>query len=167
MFFNKKPKMECMICFETRPAYHMKGCAHTICTVCADQMKDMPSSIVYPLSNVFTVEEQGVKCLRCPYCRTREPCNPCKLIMNNELKKAYNLWMQLELTYDGEKSKVHLPYRYYYCGKSRPYEITWMVYPHNVRTYDFSMETPYKHRKNLGCNPIRNQKHYTKCNMKR
>jgi hypothetical protein len=144
-----------MICFETRPMYHMKGCAHTICMACADQMNDMPSSIVYPLSNVFTVKE-GVKCLTCPYCRTREPC---KLIMNDKLKKAYNLWMQLELTYDGEKSYVQMQYRDYYCGKARPYEITWTVYTVDVSMGDFDMATPYKHQKKLYCNPIRKQKH--------
>jgi hypothetical protein len=78
-----------MICFnEMSSVYKMKGCSHTICTLCAEQMKDMPSSIAYPLSNVFTVKCQGVSCLRCPYCRIREPVI---FKLNKWDTKEYNL----------------------------------------------------------------------------
>jgi hypothetical protein len=51
----------------------MKGCSHTICTVCADHMKEMENTYVYPFSNVFTLREAPVACLKCPYCRQQEP----------------------------------------------------------------------------------------------
>jgi len=51
----------------------MKGCSHTICTVCADRMKEIENTYVYPFSNVFTLHEAPVSCLKCPYCRQQEP----------------------------------------------------------------------------------------------
>jgi hypothetical protein len=198
-----------MICFENRPVYKMKGCNHTICTLCADRMKDMPSNIVYPFSNIFTVKCQGVRCLRCPYCRTREPvqfrqilsykefkdscCNyvcthmkECglwtpstlddykrthdayiktaykayKLNFHNNIKKEYDLWMQLELSYDGEKSIINMMYNDYYNGKNRPYMITWTVYGREgpISIHEFDMEPPYKYQKHIDGSPLRPQK---------
>jgi hypothetical protein len=212
-----------MICFEKRPEYKMKGCDHTICTVCADQMKDMPSSIVYPFSNIFTVKCQGVSCLRCPYCRTREPvhfnhqimsyksfkkslgrhlylyfCNRTKnhrlwtfssyddyirkqdayiksayksykFNINNIIKKEYNLWLQLELSYDGVKSRINMNYNDYYNGKNRPYIVTWTIYRRedSISIYEFRMETPSKYQKHLDGNPLRPQKYTTSPFLKR
>jgi hypothetical protein len=53
----------------------MKGCSHAICNVCAMHMKKMESNMTYPLSNVFTLQEAPVSCLKCPYCRKQEPVN--------------------------------------------------------------------------------------------
>jgi len=147
-----------MICFEQRPIYNMKGCSHTICTLCAEQMKGMPSSMAYPLSNVFTVKDQGVVCLRCPYCRMREPVNFKQIITGTD---AYKMWLELELKYDGEKSNVTIMYNDYYHGKNRPYTITWTVYASQpqVSKYEFVMNNSPKHQKHLDGNPLRKQKH--------
>jgi hypothetical protein len=153
-----------MICLEMGPVYNMNGCVHTICTLCADQMRGMESSIVYPLSNVFTLKEQGVVCLRCPYCRTRESFNFTECVNSIRYRESYNLWMELELRCDGEKSTVCLNYNNYYRGKNRPFTIEWTVYVSFplVSKYDFWMGTSYKHRKHLvGCSPLKTQKHIT------
>ena len=60
-----------MICFEHGATYQMKGCTHTICMNCANKMKK--ASDAYPYVNVFTLTEGSVRCLKCPYCRQKEP----------------------------------------------------------------------------------------------
>jgi hypothetical protein len=72
--------------------------------------------------------------------------------------------MQLELSYDGEKSKVQMNYNYYSVGKKRPYTLTWTVYDRedSISTFDFYYCTPCKYQKHKNTNPIRPQKHVYK-----
>jgi hypothetical protein len=93
-----------MICFETHQSYEIKGCSHSICVHCAEKLKDK-KSIKHPFSNVFTmVVDDGVKCIKCPYCRRQEPTNfdMPKIIKKN--KHDYYFWLELEMYFDGEQS---------------------------------------------------------------
>ena len=94
--------MECMICFETRSPYHLKGCNHTICEVCAEQLKSVPSCIKHPFSNKITVViPETINCLKCPYCRQDEPSSFNMDYLQKKYPDEYKLWMEAELKYNG------------------------------------------------------------------
>lgn len=110
---------ECMICFETRSMYRLKGCVHSICTECADSMKD-DESIQHPFSHTFTmIISEQIKCIKCPYCRQMEPAhfNMNKLIKENY--DDYKFWLDLELKFDGEQSLACETETDYFLGKKR------------------------------------------------
>ncbi len=111
--------MECMICFGVNEMYSLKGCNHSICILCADKMKDK-KSIKHPFSHTFTmIINEGVKCIKCPYCRQVEPANFDMTSLIKKHKKDYHFWIELELNFDGEKSIARDITQVYSLGKKR------------------------------------------------
>ena len=135
--------MECMICFtETNSIYKMKGCSHTICTSCSVKMYDMPSSIAYPFSNLFTMNELITRCLRCPYCRQQEPMegnlqslsftafkvdyyHQFKTQMNDLYPSRYNTCEMVNAFCDKYNSKINHLYAHYESKLRNSYKL-WM-----------------------------------------
>lgn len=99
--------MECMICFETRASYQLKGCIHTICEVCAEQLKTVPACVKHPFSNKITVTiPETINCLKCPYCRQDEPASFNMDHLRKKYPDEYKLWMEAEMNYNGNQTHL-------------------------------------------------------------
>jgi hypothetical protein len=111
--------MECMICYEIHPVYQLKGCTHTICTTCSEKLKDKERA-KHAFSCTFTMTiDEGVKCIKCPYCRIIEPHQFNMNALIKEYKADYKFWIELEMKFDGEKSVARDITREYFLGKKR------------------------------------------------
>ena len=111
--------MECMVCFETREMYQLKGCQHSICTICANDIKQLPSCIKQPFSNIitFTIPEKTT-CLKCPYCRQDEPCQYNMDELQKKYPFKYKLWLEAEMKYLNGYTYITVTNTYKY-GNSR------------------------------------------------
>ena len=110
---------ECMICFESRTMYKLKGCSHSICVECEQSMKT-EESIQHPFSHTFTVMiSEQIKCIKCPYCRQMEPAHFNMNRLMQEHNDDYKFWMELELKFDGEQSVACDVETDYFLGRKR------------------------------------------------
>jgi hypothetical protein len=108
-----------MICFEKNTPYQLKGCSHLICEHCAERLRDK-NSVQHPFSCNFTMTvDKGVNCIKCPYCRQREPTNFDMPKIIKKYKNDYYFWLELEMKFDGEQSVAKDIAMEYSFGKKR------------------------------------------------
>ena len=143
---------ECMICYDLGAQYQLKGCKHSICTTCANKLKQVPSCIKHPFSNKITVLlPVHDTILKCPYCTVSEPSCHNLDQLQREYPHQYRVWIEAEMRYhpdrkytfftfadqvkysDSKRRKTSISYHYYdenefidCVHELRPFKITYV-----------------------------------------